>query len=95
MLTVAVQSAGDFIGSNAANMIHRHLNLKHQELTLAAIDDVISRGGQEDWMDLRHAIQANSALLKKVLQVCHGRVADPYAQRYHFWLHYAEKRLAA
>jgi hypothetical protein len=23
--------------------------------------------------------------------VCRHRVADPYAQRYHFWMHYAEE----
>jgi hypothetical protein len=34
-------------------MIHRHLN--HQELSLAAIDDVIGRGKRKDWEDLRLA----------------------------------------
>jgi hypothetical protein len=74
-------------------MIHRHLN--HQELTLAAIDDVISRGGREDWAGLREAVLAEPSLLKKVLQVCGAHVADPRAQRYHFWMHYAKERIAA
>jgi hypothetical protein len=38
-------------------MVHRHLN--HQELTLAAIDDVISRGKRRDWEGLRLAIMAD------------------------------------
>jgi hypothetical protein len=32
-------------------MLHRHLN--HQQLTLAAIDDVIARGKRRDWTE-RH-----------------------------------------
>jgi hypothetical protein len=74
-------------------MVHRHLN--HQQLTLAAIDDAISRGNREAWTELREAVLADKALLKKVLQVCRAHVADPRAQRYHFWMHYAENRAAA
>ena len=74
-------------------MVHRHLN--HQELTLAAIDDVISRGNRKDWAGLREAVLADPAILRKVLRVCRAQVADPRAQRYHFWLHYAEERAAA
>jgi hypothetical protein len=33
-------------------------------------------------------------MLEKVLRVCQAHVADPYAQRYHFWMHYAERHLA-
>ncbi len=74
-------------------MVHRHLN--HQELSLAAIDDTISRGKRKDWEELRFAVLADRALLEKVRQVCRARIADPYAQRYHFWMHYAEAHLAA
>jgi hypothetical protein len=74
-------------------MIHRHLN--HEELSLAAIDDVISRGKRKDWEDLRLAILDNPALLEKIQQVCRARIADPRAQRHHFWMHYAEEHLAA
>ena len=73
-------------------MIHRHLN--HQEFTLAAIDDVISRGKRQDWSVLRLAVQNNLTLLEKVLRVCQAHTSDPYAQRYHFWKHYAERHLA-
>jgi hypothetical protein len=73
-------------------MVHRHLN--HQGFTLAAIDDLISRGGREDWMELREAVLRDKAILEKVLRVCRARVADPRAQRYHFWMHYAEGKAA-
>jgi hypothetical protein len=73
-------------------MRHRHLN--HQNLTLAAIDDVIGRGQRRDWAELRQAALRDRGILTKVLRVCQARVADPYAQRYHFWKHYAERYLA-
>lgn len=73
-------------------MLHRHLT--HQQFTLAAIDDVIARGGRRDWSGLRQAVLADPAVLEKALQVCRAHVADPYAQRYHLWKHYAEGRLA-
>ena len=73
-------------------MIHRHLN--HQELSLAAIDDVIARGKRKDWEELRLAVLADRSLLEKVQRICRDRVVDPYAQRYHFWMHYAQAHLA-
>jgi hypothetical protein len=33
-------------------------------------------------------------LLEKILRVCRAHVEDPFAQRYHFWKHYAERNLA-
>ena len=70
-------------------MEHRHLN--HQRYTLAAIDDIISRGKMRDWMELRNAILSNPALFDKVERVCRPRLFDPYAQRYYFWMHYIEE----
>jgi hypothetical protein len=70
-------------------MIHRHLN--HQRFTLAGIDDVISRGRWGDWSELRRAALADRSLLSKVAKVCRSRISDPYAQRYHFWMHYVEE----
>jgi hypothetical protein len=69
-------------------MQHRHLN--HQRLTLPAIDDLISRGGWQDWADLRAALLADRTLLDKVERICRAHVSDPYAQRHHFWLNYAQ-----
>lgn len=74
-------------------MQHRHLN--HESFTLAAIDDLISRGGWNDWVELRQAALADRSVLSKVQKVCQAYVADPYAQRHHFWKHYAEKHSAA
>ena len=70
-------------------MLHRHLN--HQTFTLAAIDDVIARGRWQDWVELRRAALADRSLLDKVQRVCQQHVVDPYAQRYHFWMRYAEE----
>ena len=69
-------------------MQHRHLN--HQRYTLAAIDDVIVRGGWVDWADLRRAVRTDMPLLERIERVCRVRVTDPYAQRYHFWMHYVQ-----
>ncbi len=73
-------------------MLHRHLN--HQGYTLAAIDDVIARGKRADWAELRSALLADPALAGRILTVCRPQIADPYAQRYHFWKIYVEQRLA-
>jgi len=75
-----------------ADMLHRHLN--HRGFTLAAIDDVFGRGKRRDWAELRRAVLLDRGLLEKVLRVCAAHVHDPYAQRYHFWKHYAERYLA-
>ena len=48
-------------------MQHRHLN--HQTFTLAAIDDVIVRGGRIDWAELHQAVLADRVLLEKNLTV--------------------------
>ncbi len=74
-------------------MQHRHLN--HEDFTLAAIDDVIGRGKRQDWAELRRAALADPAIMEKVLRICLFQGRDPYAQRYRFWMHYAEQHLAA
>jgi hypothetical protein len=73
-------------------MDHRHLT--HQQFTLAAIDDIIARGKRQDWVELRRAALADRAIMEKVLRVAQANVADPYAQRYHFWKQHAERYLA-
>jgi hypothetical protein len=70
-------------------MKHRHL--AHPDYTLAAIDDIIARGKRQDWAALRIALLSDPAVRAKVLRVCQAQIADPYAQRYHFWKHYAER----
>ena len=71
-------------------MRHRHLN--HKAYTAAAIDDVIARGGREDWEELRRAVLADRSLAEVIRRISSGRVSDPYAQRYHFWMHYVSER---
>jgi len=55
---------------------------------------VIGRGQRQDWAQLRQAALADRGILEKVLRICAAHVEDPYAQRYHFWKHYAERHLA-
>jgi len=74
-------------------MNHRHLN--HQRFTLAAIDDVISRGRWNDWVDLRQAALANHTLLDDIEHICSHHTPDPYAQRYHFWNQYVNEHRTA
>ena len=72
-------------------MLHRHLN--HDELTIAAIDDVIARGKRPDWLELQQAFLARPAELRgKILAACKGHLDDPYEQRYRLWKLYAERR---
>ena len=73
-------------------MKHRHLN--HQELPLAAIDDLIGRGKRQDWAELRYVALNDRMVMEKVLRICQARTTNPYAQRYHFWEQYAERNLA-
>ena len=74
-------------------MFHRHLN-EGQNPSLAAIDDIIDRGGVSDWRELKARADADSSLIEKILRVCAAKVADPYAQRYHLWNYYAKRALA-
>lgn len=78
-------------GTLPADMRHRHLT--HEAYSLAAIDDVIARGKRRDWAELRQAVLQDRTLMRKVLRVCAAHAHDPYAQRYHFWNHYAERHL--
>ncbi len=73
-------------------MRHRHLN--HEDLTPAAIDDIIDRGRWADWGELRAAALESPEVLRTIVQVCRPRVEDPSAQRHHFWRLYAQAHLA-
>ncbi|MBI4580056.1 MAG: hypothetical protein HY718_10165 [Planctomycetes bacterium] len=73
-------------------MIHRHLN--HSDWTLAAVDDVIARGRLDDWKELRDAAVSRADVRDRILRICAAHLADPYAQRYHFWDHYVRKQPA-
>jgi hypothetical protein len=51
-------------------MKHRHLN--HETFTLAAIEDILSRGSLPDWAPLVREIEADpfGAVAEKTLRVC-------------------------
>ncbi len=72
-------------------MLHRHLN--HEQFSLAAIDDIISRGSKKDWAELRLAVIADTNVRDKVIRVCRVYAENPYAQRYHFWMQYAQRQI--
>lgn len=74
-------------------MFHRHI-IESEIPSLAAIDDIIYRGGVEDWRELKARVDADTSLVAKVLRVCAAKIADPYAQRYHLWDYYAKRALA-
>ncbi len=74
-------------------MRHRHLN--HERFTLAAVDDIVARGSWQDWLDLRRAALDDPAVLSRIERVCAARIADPYAQRHHFWMLYAREHASA
>jgi hypothetical protein len=76
-------------------MQHRHLN--HQEFTLAAVDDIIRRGGWRDWVLLRRAAHRDAVVLARIERICGPAACHPPqegAQRLSFWRKYA-RRLAA
>jgi hypothetical protein len=56
---------------------------------------VIFRGGWQDWTDLRRCVLASSDVLERVQRVCRPHLANGYAQRYHFWMNYAQARSPA
>ncbi len=74
-------------------MNHRHLN--HQNLTLAAMDDIIERGGWQDWQQLRSQVIEHPQLLQKLIQLCSARSNEFASQRHYFWLGYAKSHLPA
>ena len=74
-------------------MFHRHI-IETTIPSLAAIDDIIDRGGVLDWRELKAHVDADSSFAEKILRVCAAKIADPYAQRYHLWNYYAKRALA-
>ncbi len=70
-------------------MRHRHLN--HREFTWAAIDDIIDRGGREDWAELVRAIREQPGVLEDLRHICatHSDEWPEYPdQRYNIWRQY-------
>ncbi len=74
-------------------MNHRHLT--HERFTAPALDDIVSRGGMDDWQALRNELYAHPELAGKLERICLAHTQDPFAQRYHFWLQYVRRRIHA
>ena len=74
-------------------MLHRHI-IDSGSPSLAAIDDIIDRGGVDDWRALKACADHDSAILAKIAKVCTVKVKDPFAQRYHLWDYYAKHAVA-
>ena len=74
-------------------MFHRHI-IEAERPSLAAIDDIIDRGGVDDWRELKSRADADSGLIERILKVCAAKISDPYAQRYHLWNYYAQRAIA-
>ena len=70
-------------------MDHRHLTA--HDASLAAVDDLIARGGWPEWVALRRDALADNEVLRRVAGLCVRRLTDPDASqmRYGFWLNYA------
>ena len=80
--------------SGAGPVLHRHLN-DNAGYQPAAVDDIISRGLWQDWVELRQAALDNPSLLDVIERVCRAFTDDPYAQRHHFWLEHVRRRRKA
>ena len=74
-------------------MLHRHI-VEAEKPSLAAIDDIIDRGGVMDWRELKARADVDLSIIGKILKVCAAKISDPYAQRYHLWNRYAKRALA-
>jgi hypothetical protein len=72
-------------------MRHRHLKTQRpDQVSLAAIDDIISRGTQKDWIALARLLNRQPKTAQKIARVCRANLLNnPRAQRYHFWKRYA------
>lgn len=71
-------------------MLHRHIDPKGW--TLAAIDDVISNGELDDWLELRDAARLDPSLLAQIKKIAdHGAIHGEDIDAYIFWKAYVEQ----
>jgi hypothetical protein len=64
-------------------MKHRHIT--SNTYTLAAIDDVISRGTFDDWLEMYRAVMVEPEIREDIISICKNYIDDPSEQCYHFW----------
>jgi len=70
-------------------MNHRHL-IDSDSLSLAAIDDLIDRGGRADWAFLRNRAHEDAEVMSRIRRVCAAHMNDPFDQKYTLWRLYAK-----
>lgn len=71
-------------------MLHRHIESANG-YSSAAIDDIIGRGGMDDWREMDLAARADGFIVSRILKVCAAHTDDPYEQRYFFWRNHVER----
>ena len=69
-------------------MEHRHIQSGFG-LSVAAVDDIIDRGGRADWAFLRDASRNDPSVMSKIRRVCAVHLLDTQDQKYHLWSLYA------
>ncbi len=71
-------------------MEHRHL--EHNDLTLAAIDDIIERGARSAWAELGRAVENDLVIRARTQYIANNRTrVNPLNQRFAFWKHYVSR----
>jgi hypothetical protein len=64
-------------------MKHRGITLN--TCTLAAIDDVISRGAFDDWLELYRAVSVEPDIREDIISICNNYIDDPSERCHRFW----------
>lgn len=74
---------------NDDRMRHRHLEDMDGGLLVAAIDDVVKRGGMEDWNSLARIAKSDPATRAKILGLVAKTVkTSEFFDRPSFWIRY-------
>ena len=72
--------------------------MRHRHLVVGAgfirptIDDIVSLGLWQDWIDFCETIGSYPSLLDSVERISLAHIHDPNAQGYDFWLKYVLNR---
>lgn len=56
---------------------------------MAAIDDIIDRGGRVDWAFLRESAKKSADVMTRIRKVCNAHKDDSFDQKYFLWGVYA------
>jgi hypothetical protein len=67
-------------------MDHRHL-VAHEEYSYAKIDDILDRGGETDWIELRNVVERDRQTAERVLSL--SRATERYGTS-NLWIRFVE-----